>query len=199
MRRSIAQPGSASGLGPESRGFESHCSDHFFVHWCQRTTADAFLFSVNPFGRQTCAKSKGLPLLSQREPFRPPGNHPADTPVEILRLLMSRDFRLFKYNGTRIAPIRKTPSNAENSARTPRNGIFTSFIAFSPKKSLMIFLKLTGRDRAEFSALYAKEIGARFMLSIKNITKTVSPAFAFCQTGIAIFCKKCHFLPFPLF
>jgi len=28
-RRSVAQPGSASGLGPEGRGFESLHSDHF--------------------------------------------------------------------------------------------------------------------------------------------------------------------------
>ena len=27
--RSMAQPGSASGLGPEGRRFESYCSDHF--------------------------------------------------------------------------------------------------------------------------------------------------------------------------
>ena len=27
--RSIAQPGSASGLGPEGRRFESYCSDQF--------------------------------------------------------------------------------------------------------------------------------------------------------------------------
>ena len=29
-RRSVAQPGSASGLGPEGREFESLHSDHFF-------------------------------------------------------------------------------------------------------------------------------------------------------------------------
>ena len=32
-RRSVAQPGSASGLGPEGREFESLHSDHFpFIH-----------------------------------------------------------------------------------------------------------------------------------------------------------------------
>ena len=30
MNRSMAQPGSASGLGPEGRRFESYCSDQFF-------------------------------------------------------------------------------------------------------------------------------------------------------------------------
>ena len=30
-RRSIAQSGSASGLGPEGRGFESFCSDHLLL------------------------------------------------------------------------------------------------------------------------------------------------------------------------
>ena len=29
MNRSIAQPGSAPGLGPGGRRFESYCSDHF--------------------------------------------------------------------------------------------------------------------------------------------------------------------------
>ena len=30
MNRSIAQPGSAPGLGPGGRRFESYCSDQFF-------------------------------------------------------------------------------------------------------------------------------------------------------------------------
>jgi hypothetical protein len=30
IRRGIAQPGSASGLGPEGRGFKSYCPDHLY-------------------------------------------------------------------------------------------------------------------------------------------------------------------------
>ena len=72
--------------------------DHFFVIQHQRTFVGAFLFSVNLVEAQTCTKNKGTILHSQREPFWNTENHPADTPAQILRLPIVRDFRLFNYN-----------------------------------------------------------------------------------------------------
>ena len=47
--RGIAQPGSASGLGPEGRKFESCCPDHFSsTSRCQRTQSAVF---VGAWGR----------------------------------------------------------------------------------------------------------------------------------------------------
>jgi len=113
------------------RKFPAATTDHFFVIQRQRTIVDAFLFSANPSGVQTCAKNKGLPLLSQREPFRDTGNHPADTPAEILRLPMGRDFRLFNLNEIGLRQFAfpfQTPKIQRTRRKTafaPKNAVFT--------------------------------------------------------------------------
>lgn len=105
--------------------------DHFFVIQRQRSFVDTFLFSANSSGVQTCAKNKGLPLLSQREPFPTIKNHPADTPAEILRLLMGRDFAVFNLNEIglrRFAFPFQTPKiqrTRRETAFAPKNAVFT--------------------------------------------------------------------------
>jgi len=107
---------------------------------------------------QTCAKNKGLPLFSQREPFRDTGNHPADTPAEILRLLMGRDLRLFNLNEIGLRRFafpfqtpkiqrtrRETAFSSKNAVFTPKiiddlpqkvkDGVAPNFPRYMPKKS----------------------------------------------------------------
>ena len=69
--RSMAQPGSASGLGPEGRRFESYCSDHFkFNHIKVKTKSALAVFFCLKFNKtKTKTKTKTLPWLFY--PFNP--------------------------------------------------------------------------------------------------------------------------------